>query len=366
MEQTKVMNLPILRHFENSEIASSVNSFRKGEKSWYDILKLAIFGGFAFLTWVYILPPLFMALGKLAAVAGTMIGIVALVILSPVILKGIKRFARFTHKIVIKQDPFGELEAQKVQMLGNQKKFRTSKGRIASLKEEMEIAASEAEEKAKTFESRILKYHTDAKKLQIAMETLVKTKGDVIKREDEYVNKRIEYMRVVSDAERLRHELAQQKDFVQKYGARGVIMKKLNQKLALVEVSMDIKIKDFDATIEILKKDFEFAQKAKEATTAAKDAMLFTKSWELEYALDVVTTTIAHDISLTNGNLKDIDSITTNYAIDSDEMWTNLDLVSENIRTGKDPIMLSKEYENPDYELTSEDRKKSGGFTNMF
>lgn len=366
MEQQKIMNLPILRHFENSEIATSVDSFRKGEKNWFEILKLILLGGVAYLTWIYVLPPLFMALGKLAAIAGTILGIVILLFLTPTILKGVRRFARFTHKMVIKHDPFAELEDQKLQMLANQKKFRTSKGKIASLKEDMEISASEAEKKAKSIESKILKYKVDAQKLHDSMGELVKTNGEVIKREDIYVNKRIEFMKVVSDAERLKHELEQQKDFVQKYGSRGVIMKNLNNKLALVEVSMDIKIKDFDATIEILKKDFEFAKKAREATTAAKDAMLFTKSWELEYALDVVTSTIANDISLTSGNLKDIDSITTNYAIDSDEMWNNLNIVSENIRTGKDPIILSKDYNNPDYQLTSSDRQKSGGFQNIF
>ena len=38
--------------------------------------------------------------------------------------------------------------------------------------------------------------------------------------------------------------------------------------------------------------------------------MLFTKGWEVDYALDVVTTTIAQDIARTTGNLNDIDLLT--------------------------------------------------------
>ena len=364
--QEKFRSLPIFRNFEDSQIATKVTEFRKGEKSWFDILKIGIFGGLAYLTWIYVLPPVFIMLGKMAAIFGTIIGIIAFIIFMPTILKGIRVLARQSHKMVIKHDPFAELESQKIQMIANQKKFRMSKGKIAALKEEMEIAASDAQTTAESYQKRIIKYKNDGQQLKDTMVELVKKHGDVIKKEDEYNNKQIAFMTVVSDAERLRHQLEQQKDFVQKYGTRGLIMKKLNQKLSLVEVSMDIKIKDFDATIEILKKDFEFAKKAKEATTAAKDAMLFDKSWELEYALDMVTSTIAQDISITSGNLKDIDSITTNYAIDSDEMWDNLNVLSDNIRTGKDPILLAKDYTNTEYELSSGDRQKAGGFSEIF
>ena len=88
----------------------------------------------------------------------------------------------------------------------------------------------------------------------------------------------------------------------------------------MVETSMDIKVLDFDATVEILKKDYEFAQKSKSATEAAKSAMMFSKGWELEYALDVVTSTIASDIAQTTGNLRDIDTLTATYAVDNHEL----------------------------------------------
>jgi hypothetical protein len=129
---------------------------------------------------------------------------------------------------------------------------------------------------------------------------------------------------------------------------------------------MDIKIADFDATVEMLKKDYEFGQKSNAATTAAKNAMLFDKSWELDYALDVVTSTIASDIAITSGNLRDIDSLTANYAMDSDELYTNLDVLADKIKTGADVIPSAKQYNNPEYRLTESDKLSSGGFGDMF
>ena len=94
--------------------------------------------------------------------------------------------------------------------------------------------------------------------------------------------------------------------------------------------------------------------------------MLFTKSWELEYALDVVTSTIASDIAITAGNIKDIDSLTSQYSLDSDELYTNLNLLADNIKVGKDEVPTAKQYSNPDYQLTQSDKMKSGGFQDIF
>jgi hypothetical protein len=134
----------------------------------------------------------------------------------------------------------------------------------------------------------------------------------------------------------------------------------------MVETAMEIKISDFDATVEMLKKDYEFGQKSNAATTAAKNAMGFTKGWEFDYALDVVTSTIAADIAITAGNLKDIETLTTNYTLDSDELFANLNAVADKIKVGEDIIPSSKQYNNPEYVLSSTDRQKSGGFGELF
>jgi len=366
MDKTKIQNLPILKHFESSEIGKSVNSFRKGEKGMFSIIKLLALGAILYFSWVYVLPPVFQAIGEMLAIVSTGIIIVLTVMMMPVILKALKRFTRFCHKLVIKHDPFGELEDQRNKMQANKRQFQQAKGKITQLKSEMEVAADESEKNAKMLETKVISQKTKADKYKQLMEDMIKTQGVSAKGTDEYVNAHSEFLKVVSDAQRKGHELEQEKDFVKKYGSRAAIMKKFGQKLLMVETSMDIKILDFDATIDILKKDYIFAQKSREATDTAKSAMMFTTGWEFEYALDVVTTTIAQDIAITAGNLKDIDSLTSTYAMDSDELYANLDILAGNINTGKDPVASARDYSNPEYQLTHDDKLKSGGFGDIF
>lgn len=366
MDKTAFQNLPILRHFDESEIGKSVNSFRKGEKGLFNIFKLLLLGAVGYFTWVYVLPPVFQAIGQVMAIASTTILIVALVLMAPVIFKGLRRFTRFVHKALIKHDPFGELEDQREKMNQNKKEFQKAKGKISQLKTDMEISADESEKNAKKLETKIISQQQKAENLKNQMDDMVAKGGVSAKGTDDYVHAHAEYLKVISDAKRKTHELEQEKDFVVKYGSRAAVMKKLSQKLIMVETSMDIKILDFDATIEILKKDYEFAKKAKAATESAKSVLGMGNGWELEYALDVVTTTIAEDIAVTAGNLNDIDRLTTTYSIDSDELYVSLNTVADNIRIGKDPVASAKDYSNPEYKLTHNDKLKSAGFGDVF
>lgn len=364
--QSTYMNLPIMKHFNEGEISNKVDKFRKGEKGLFWFLKLGALLGLGYLTWVYILPPLFMAIGQFLAVAATGILLVALVIAMPVILKGIRLLTRNLHKAIIKHDPFAELENQRQLMIANQQKFRLAKGKIANLRQDMEVEADKSEKEAKEMQNRIISLQTKAQKLKVELDEMVAKGGAAARGSDDYVNGNAELMKLLSEAQRVGHQMEQSKDFVTKYGTRANIMKKFGQKLVMVETSMDIKVLDFDATIEILKKDYAFAQKSKEATESAKSAMLFTKSWELDYALDVVTSTIAEDIAVTAGNLNDIDTLTSKYSLDSDELYTNLDTLANQIRIGNDAVPSAKAYNNPEYKLTSDDKLKSGGFGELF
>lgn len=366
MDKTAVQNLPILKHFDESEIGKSVNSFRKGEKGLFNVFKLLLLVAVGYLTWVYVLPPIFIAIGQFLAIASTIVLVVLGILMAPVIFKGLRRFTRFVHKALIKHDPFGELDEQRAKMDQNKKEFQKAKGKISQLKQDMEISADESEKNAKALENKIISQQQKAERLKNEMDEMVSKGGVSAKGSDEYVHTHVEYLKVISDASRKSHELQQEKDFVVKYGSRAAVMKKLSQKLLMVETSMDIKLLDFDATIEILKKDYAFAQKAKAATESAKSVLGMTNGWELEYALDVVTTTIAQDIAATAGNLNDIDRYTTTYASDSDELYANLNMVADNIRIGKDPIASAKDYSNPEYKLTHEDKLKSGGFGDVF
>jgi hypothetical protein len=358
--------LPILKHFNQNEISTKVDSFRKGEKNMFWFFKLAVLIGVGYLTWTYVLPPVFQAIGQMLAVAATAVMIVAGVIMAPVIVKGIRLFTRALHKALIKYDPFAQLEIERQKMLNNQTTFRVAKQNIVSLKQEMEVEADRSEKEAEQGQTRILALQGKAEKIKSSMDEMVKTHGVAAKGEDDYVNLAAELQKLLAEAQRVANKLNQSKDFVQKYGSRANVMKKMSQKLTLVETAMDIKIQDFDATIDMLKKDYEFGQKSNAATTAAKSAMGFTKGWEFDYALDVVTSTIAADIAITAGNLKDIESITSNYTLDSDELYANLNAVADKIKVGADIIPDASQYSNPDYNLSSSDKLKSGGFGDMF
>jgi hypothetical protein len=361
-----LMELPILKHFDQNQIATKVDTFRKGEKNLFWFMKLAAFGAIGYGLWKYVLPTVFQAIGHMLAVAATGVMIVGLIIAAPVILKGLRALTRSLHKMIIRHDPFAQLEIERHKMISNQTTFRVAKGNIAQLKNDMELESSRAQTEAEEGQKSILRLQAKAQKIKTRMDEMVQKGGVEARGEDEYVNLASEFQKVNAEALRVSNKLTQAKDFVQKYGTRANIMKKMGQKLTMVETAMEIKISDFDATVEMLKKDYEFGQKSNAATTAAKNAMGFTKGWEFDYALDVVTSTIAADIAITAGNLKDIETLTTNYTLDSDELFANLNAVADKIKVGEDIIPSSKQYNNPEYVLSSTDRQKSGGFGELF
>jgi hypothetical protein len=358
--------LPILKHFNQNEIATKVDNFRKGEKSIFWFLKLAAIVGVGYLTWTYVLPPVFQAIGQMLAVAATGVMIVFGIMVAPVVFKGLRALTRAIHKAIIRYDPFAQLEVEKQKMIANQQTFRVAKGNIANLKQEMEVEAANSEKEATAGQTRIIALQGKAEKIKSNMDAMVKSMGVDAKTDDAYVNNAAELQTVLAEAQRVANKMTQAKDFVQKYGSRAAIMKKMGQKLTLVETAMNIKILDFDATVEMLKKDYEFGQKANSATTAAKSALGFTKGWEFDYALDVVTSTISADIAITSGNLKDIETLTSNYTLDSDELFANLNQIADKIKVGADVVPAAKQYSNPDYQLSSSDKVKSGGFQELF
>ena len=149
--------------------------------------------------------------------------------------------------------------------------------------------------------------------------------GAAAKENDDYVELQTGLMKTLSEAQRVSHMLNQSTGLVRKYGSRAHVIGKLDRKLNMVDTAMEIKIADFDVSIDMLKKEYAFAQAAREATEQAKSAMMFTKGWELEYALDVVTNTIAMDLATTSENLLDLDTLTSEYSLDSDELYSKLD-----------------------------------------
>lgn len=367
-EKSTLLELPILKHFDESkgEIALNSNTLKKGEKSLFWILAAALIGVGGYLTWTYIIPPLFTLLGQAIALSATGVFLIFLVMMFPVIMKGLRFTTKNLHKALIQSNPFAELEEQKQKMIKNQEVFKSTKAKLKGLKAEMEMEATKSEKEAKDFQEDVLSLQRQSEKLKSAMDEMVRQNGVSAKDTDEYVALQSELARKLSDSQRIANQYDQSKNFIQKYGVRANVLGKMDRKLTLAGTAIDIKIADFDTTIVMLKKEYEFAKNAKQATESAKSAMMFTKDWELEYALDVVTSTIAQDIARTSENLIDIDALTSKYSVDNDELYSRLDSLADEIKTGDNTIPDSSKYSNPNYKITKDDKLNSGGFSDIF
>jgi hypothetical protein len=367
-EKSTLLSLPILKHFDESkgEIALKSGTLKKGEKTLFWALALSLLGVGGYLTWTYIIPPLFTMLGQAIALSATGVFLVFLVMVFPVIMKGLRFATKNLHKALIQSNPFNELEEQKLKMVKNREVFKNTKAKLKGLKNEMEIEASKSEKEAKSFQEDVLSLKRQCEKLKSAMDEMVRLNGVAAKDTDEYVALQSELARKLSDSQRISTQYEQSKNFIQKYGVRANVLGKMDRKLTLAGTAIDIKIADFDATVTMLQKEYEFAKNAKEATESAKSAMMFTQDWELEYALEVVTSTIALDIARTSENLIDIDSLTSKYSVDNDELYSRLDSLADEIKTGDNTIPDSTKYTSPNYKMTKEDKMASGGFGDIF
>lgn len=366
-EANKVLELPILKHFQQNEITLNPKNWRKGEKPIATVVGLALLATLVWGLYQYVLPIVFTWVGQVMGAIAAAVLVIAFFILLPVIIKGLKKLARALHKMLIRHDPFGELEEQKQKMVQNRVRFKQAKAKIKAIKSNMESESVKAEKEAKDYQERVLVLQSKAESTKNKMHEMESRLGaEKAKDSDEYVEMQTALMRTLSDAQRTSHMLNQSTGLVRKYGSRAHVIGKLDRKLNMVDTAMEIKIADFEVSIDMLKKEYAFAQAAREATEQAKSAMLFTKSWELEYALDVVTNTISMDLASTQENLLDLDSLTSQYSLDSDELYAKLDKLADQIKTDSYVIPESKKYSNPNYKLSQEDKAESKGFGDIF
>ena len=93
-EKNNLLELPILKHFDESkgEIAINPEALKKAQKPLFYLLMAALIGVGGYMTIMYILPPLFTMLGQVVALSATAVFLVFLVMMFPVIMKGL-RFA---------------------------------------------------------------------------------------------------------------------------------------------------------------------------------------------------------------------------------------------------------------------------------
>ncbi len=273
--------------------------------------------------------------------------------------------------MLITHDPFGELREQQGEQIKNKTKFTKSHGTIKKLQRDMVQEAENSKDLAKNLQSKVVSSKNKIDKLKKRQEEL---KASNQTSSAEYISNYAELIKLNAKVQSQIQRKNQQQTFISKYGTRAATMQKLDHKLIIIGAQMDVKIAAFDDTIDILENDYNFAKKAREATSSkspskAKDAakfkILFTEGWEVEYALDVITSTIAEQNSITASNLNDIDNLTSLYSLDDDELYAKLDELVLNIETGKDEISEPSKYLSPDYKPTHEDNLNSGGFGDL-
>lgn len=365
-ESQKVLELPILKHFEKADITMNPNNWRNGEKGIATIIGVALLGVAGWGIFTYILPVVFTMIGQVLGAIASAVLVIAFFIFLPVIIKGLKKLARAFHKMLIKYDPFGELEEQKQKMIQNRTHFKEAKAKIRAIKTNMAQESAKAEKESGEYQERVLLLQERAEKMKDKLGQFEKIHGQAAQETDEYVEVQTELMKTLSEGQRLSHMLNQSTGLVRKYGTRAHVIGKLDRKLNVVETAVDIKIADFEVSIDMLKKEFAFAQAAKNATEQAKSAMLFTKGWELDYALDVVTSTVAMDLATTRENLLDIDTLTSQYSLDSDELYSKLEKLADHIKTNTFETPAAKNYSNPNFKLSDQDKAETHGFGDIF
>lgn len=369
---TKIMDLPIMRNLGENQIAKSVTNFRTGEKPLYNVVRYGAYGVAGFLAWTFLLPVLTPIVAGTLGLAWMMVQLglaavimVALFTLWPAFSAWMRIFARMLHKTAIKYKPFEQLEREKQKLIANQMTFRVAKQNIANLSQDMGINADKCKKEVEVSGRNIEVLKGSVEQIKTAMEQLVASQGPAVKTEDDYVNLAVKFNAKVGDLKRAIKQAESSNDYMMKYKAREAVMKKMNNKLKMVEGAMEEKIADFDQTVKFLKDDYDFAQKSNAATYAAKSAIGFSSGWERDYAFEVIAESIAQDTAMTAGNLRDIESLTSNYNLDSDELYANLSLIADKMDFSNIDADF-KAYNNPDYQLTTTDRKNVGGFGEMF
>jgi hypothetical protein len=64
--------------------------------------------------------------------------------------------------------------------------------------------------------------------------------------------------------------------------------------------------------------------------------------------------------------LIDIDTLTSQYSVDNDELYSRLDSLADQIKTGENTIPDSTKYTSPNYKLSKDDKQNGGGFGDIF
>ena len=165
-ETNKVLELPILKHFAKGEISLNPQNWRKGEKGIATVVGLVLLGTIAWGLYQFILPIVFTWIGKTLGAIAVAVLVIAFFIMLPVIIKGFKKLARGLHKMLIKYDPFGELEEQKEKMMDNRDQFKQAKAKIKAINSNMEGESLKAEKESKEYQDKVVIHAVESRNIE--------------------------------------------------------------------------------------------------------------------------------------------------------------------------------------------------------
>jgi len=368
---SSMSQIPIMKYFEDSKLLekgkNAITNWRKGEKPLARIVQLAII---ALIGWglISIAPILLSTLSALAAsviIVGA--GLFLWGIRKP-LSKMFRNFVRGFHKAVIKWSPFLELEDQLQKMFGSLDSFRANKAKIKQLRNEFEQTSIEMEDKSKKATELFSRKKSLAealdKKIQDALAKNPKFKEASA---DLYTQWLTERNNAVAAANRASMESQAYMSWKTKYAARASVFGKLDRRLIMGENLMENKIQDFQASIELLKKEWQMAQSANRATSALRSIFgQKGENWELEYALETVISKINGDIAMTAQNLEYLDRNTEGFNFDSDEAYKKLDEIAEKLAKEEASAIPASQIASEFHELTPEEKAAAGPVGDIF
>ena len=365
-----VPDLPIMKHLEiptEAEAASrNLTSWKKGEKGigWLVGLGIAALVGYGLL---FIIPVVLAALSKVIAAISVFAVVAFFVMMSPVIYKLFRRIVRSAHKLLIDAAPFAELEDQLGKMKGSRKEFESAKNEINTCKTQMKQSALQAQGSAKKAQEKALERKDEAEMIKKKLDDMVAKKGEAVRETDEFVELENRLTSTLGDGNRAVSEAQTYAGLVDTFASRANIFGKLDRKLMNYGHAFDEKIKDFEMSISNLRTVSQGMASANNATTRARNVLNNQGGgWELDYAMEVITTQIATDIASTQANIKDLDSIVRDFNPNHERAYARLETFTNKIKGGEADIPDTNRVANPNYKLSPEQKNASGGLSDIF
>jgi hypothetical protein len=366
-----VTQLPIMKYFDDAKLATqgrfSIEQWRKGEKPIAAILGIIVLGIVVWGLFWFVIPAVFALLSKVIAVIISILAVVLTLFLLPAILKLFRRIVRWVHKAIIRWDPFQELDDQKRKMWQTHDLFLKHKSKIKQLRTDFENMSHETQQTAEKAKAEVQHQTKKAGEFKAQMDEMIAQKGEGVKETDEYVEIQQQFINATSAGTRMNTTLEKNIEWTTKYAARSNIFANLDRKLAIGATLLENKIKDFEESINIMKKDWEMAAASKGATSILKEILgPGGQNWKLDYALEFVANRISADLASTAQNLEDLERNTVEFNFDSDEAYDNLVAIGNKLEANEILIPNPSTIANPNHKLTRDEKKSTGPLGDIF